>query len=486
LRIGQGPRSILPGADAASPGDEMLFNSTEYLIFGPLVLALYYVLSRPAQNAMLLVASYVFYAWFDWRFLGLLLVSSFVDYFVALAIEGAGSRARRRALLTLSVVVNLGILGTFKYLGFFVESLSRVAQGLGFSVSGPAIEVLLPIGISFYTFQSLAYTIDVYRGRRSATRDPVLHGLYVAFFPQLVAGPIERAGNLVPQLERVRRVSGADLGRGLQLLVFGYLKKVGIADALAPRVDTVFADPAAHGSPELLLAVYLFAIQIYCDFSGYTDIARGSARLLGIRLRSNFRQPYLSADITEFWRRWHMSLSSWLRDYLYIPLGGSRRGRLRTAANLLATMLLGGLWHGAAWNFVVWGALHGLFLIGHRLIGRGRRALGAARVLATLATFHLVCFAWIFFRAPDLATALEYLRLIAAMEGTAASSTLLLAAAAGAAVAGIDLACARHAGEVPLGRGAPAWRRGLTYAAAIAWLSFVGETGVQPFIYFQF
>jgi D-alanyl-lipoteichoic acid acyltransferase DltB (MBOAT superfamily) len=472
----------------------VLFNSTEFLVFLGAVLALYYRLGHRSQNLMLLVASYVFYGWWDARFLSLLVLSTVVDFFCSHGIHASSDPARRLRLLRVSIAVNLGVLGFFKYFDFFTSSSVELLNALGLHASLPLLEVILPVGISFYTFQTMAYTIDVYRGQVAPARRFLDFALYVGFFPQLVAGPIERARALLPQLENPRRVDASDWTAAIQLLLLGYFKKVCIADGVAPYVDRAFADPAALSAPDLWLASYLFAIQIYGDFSGYTDIARGVARLFGIRLSVNFRQPYLSSSITDFWRRWHISLSSWLRDYLYVPLGGNRRGRRRTYANLLTTMLLGGLWHGAAWHFVIWGALHGIALAVHRAVTGGTvsSAPHAARrnpVLVTakiLLTFHLVCLFWVFFRADDAGSAWVFL---AGMVGdlSAPSADLAITTLCYAILlAAVDLPCWRHERELPFAPQGPAWAWGLAFAGMLIAISFIGETNARPFIYFQF
>ncbi len=328
----------------------------------------------------------------------------------------AGSRKR---YLLISVVANLGILGVFKYFNFFAESLATLLGGMGFHPNLPILRVVLPVGISFYTFQTMSYTIDIYRRRMPATLNFVDFALYVSFFPQLVAGPIERAAVLLPQIAAPRVITRTMVVSGLNLILMGYFKKVAIADTLAPFVEQMFSSPGSHSSGELLSGMYAFAFQVYGDFSGYTDIARGVSRLLGFELMENFNAPYLSRSITEFWRRWHISLSTWLRDYLYIALGGNRKGSFRTYINLFLTMLLAGLWHGAAWTFVAFGALHGVYLTVERLRLRGRdidiswpnSALGWARNLgAILLTFHLHCISLILFRSPSVSSAIEYMK----------------------------------------------------------------------------
>ena len=340
----------------------MLFNSLVFLGFLSVVLMVYPRLHWRRQNLFLLAASYYFYGTWDWRFTSLLMISTVVDYFVGQRIHMATEIRRRKLLLTISVMVNLGILGFFKYFNFFVDSLGVLLDGAGFDPHLPVLRIILPVGISFYTFQTMSYTIDIYRKRMEPTRNFIDFALFVSFFPQLVAGPIERARVLLPQIAAPRQVTRPMITSGLNLMLMGYLKKVAIADTLAPLVDQIFSQPAGLDTGTLLTGVYAFAFQVYGDFSGYSDIARGVSRLLGFELLENFNAPYLSRSITEFWRRWHISLSTWLRDYLYIGLGGNRKGEFRTYINLFLTMLLAGLWHGAAWTFVVFGALHGVYL----------------------------------------------------------------------------------------------------------------------------
>lgn len=387
----------------------MIFNSIQFAVFFSVVLAAYWRFGRREQNRFLLVASYIFYGWWDWRFLGLLLLSTAVDYMVGQGLRDQSDVAKRKRLLLLSIAVNLGILGFFKYFGFFSDSLESSLAAIGADWLAPELGIVLPVGISFYTFQSMSYTIDVYRGQLKPVRNFLDFALYVSFFPQLVAGPIERATRLVPQIIKTRaRPSGDDVSSAVALIVIGLVKKVVIADTAARVANDVFSRPGEAGAVELVVGVYCFAIQIYGDFSGYSDIARGTSRLLGIELVENFRQPYFATTITDFWRRWHISLSNWLRDYLYIPLGGNRRGSRRTYINLSITMLLGGLWHGAAWTFVVWGGLQGAYLMFERRFGLDATPVGRPRrFLRALVTFHLTCFAWIFFRADNFGDATE-------------------------------------------------------------------------------
>jgi D-alanyl-lipoteichoic acid acyltransferase DltB (MBOAT superfamily) len=342
----------------------------------------------------------------------MLLLSTLVDFYCGIQMARRESKRQRRPFLLLSLFSNLGILFFFKYFDFFTASLNQ-AFGTGFDL----LAITLPMGISFYTFQTMAYSIDVYYGKVTAERHLGKFALYVSFFPQLVAGPIERAGRLLPQLQENRnKLTHSNLMVGLTRMLIGFFKKVVVADLIAVYVESVYGPYELHTGFTLLLATYLFAIQIYCDFSGYTDIAIGSARILGYDLMENFRTPYFAKSVTEFWRRWHISLSTWLRDYLYIPLGGNRLGKLFTYRNLMLTMLLGGLWHGAAWTFVIWGGLHGLYLGLERLTRYDQRIESKPRLLKLLAgllTFHLVCLSWVFFRAGSLEQALAILEKIA-------------------------------------------------------------------------
>ncbi len=398
----------------------MVFNSFEFALFFPIVFAVYWLAGLRTQNAWLLIASYVFYGSWDWRFLSLILISTVVDYFVGQKIyervENEDKQKARRWLL-LSLVTNLGILAVFKYYDFFLGSLVALLGAVGIEPAVSTLNIILPVGISFYTFQTLSYSIDIYRGQLKPIRSPLVFAVFVAYFPQLVAGPIERARRLLPQLSQERNFRLADLIGGGRLVIIGLFKKVFVADNLAPYVDQIFSS-GSYTTADVMFAGLLFAFQIYADFSGYTDIARGISRMLGIELRLNFDYPYVSSSPQEFWRRWHISLSTWLRDYLYIPLGGNKGGQAATYRNLSLTMLLGGLWHGAAWNFVMWGGYQGLLLAVHRWISRRRPAKPAVegrdwsliRVLKVAFFFQFVCYGWILFRAESGAQIAEMTR----------------------------------------------------------------------------
>ena len=395
----------------------MLFNSYIFWVFLAGVVALYRLLPHRAQNRMLLVASYVFYGAWDWRFLGLIALSTVVDYFIARALGASHDPGRRRALMWTSVGVNLGILAVFKYYGFFAGELATLLNGAGLGVLLPTLDIVLPVGISFYTFQTMSYTIDVYRGQTEPAEGFLDFALYVSFFPQLVAGPIERSTRLLPQILTPRTVTRDDFCEGLYLVAIGLFKKVVIADNMAQIANAVFNTPTATLSGfEALVGVYAFAFQIYGDFSGYSAIARGVSRWLGFDLMVNFRMPYFAVSPSDFWRRWHISLSSWLRDYLYIPLGGNRSSSLMTYRNLVLTMLLGGLWHGAAWTFIAWGAVHGAILAIYRYAEHARDTpmpwadpgrSGLWRAGAILLMFHIVCVTWLLFRAESMGQAYD-------------------------------------------------------------------------------
>ena len=469
----------------------MIFNSLQYALFLPLVVGLYWTLPQRFRTPLLLAASYVFYGAWDWRFLGLLLVSTVVDYSVGRGLEATDDEGRRKRLLLVSIAVNLSILGFFKYADFFIDSAQEMLGSMGLEAGDASLRFILPVGISFYTFQTMSYSFDVYRRRIPACREPLTFAVFVAFFPQLVAGPIERARQLLPQLSAVREPPGADRVRSaLALIVLGLVKKVVLADQVAPYVNEVFSEPGQAGSVALVVAVVGFALQIYGDFSGYTDIARGSARLLSVELIHNFRQPYLSPNITDFWRRWHISLSNWLRDYLYIPLGGNRGSHWQTYRNLMITMLLGGLWHGAGWTFVIWGGLHGLYLAVDRAwrFDTGDRAPRSlvTGLLSTLATFGLVCFAWIFFRAADLGEAFDIIGGIVSLSGPAPeASALWVTALVGGAMLAIDLVTRRSRDPVAALHRHPELAGTLLGVVAVGLIVAAGTDAV-PFIYFQF
>ena len=380
----------------------MLFPTFTFALFFIVVLTVGWLMPgrRAWWKLFMLGASYFFYGYWDARFLGLIVGSTVLNQAAAMWIARLKGPRARRAVLGTALAANLASLGFFKYAGFFVDSAERALVGLGIGADLPVLNIILPVGISFFTFQAISYVTDVYRGSTEPA-NPLDFAVYLAFFPQLVAGPIVRAHELIPQLNEPRALRHTDFTRAVVLIAAGMFKKMVVATYLAEAlVDDVFAFPDRFSSLEVLLGVYGYAVQIYADFSGYTDIAIGVALLLGIRLPENFNQPYRATSIQDFWRRWHISLSRWLRDYLYIPLGGNRGGEWRRDRNLLLTMLLGGLWHGAAWTFVLWGALHGIGLLVER-----RLPLRLPSVVGRLVTFHFVCFGWILFRAESLGAA---------------------------------------------------------------------------------
>ncbi|MCK8520574.1 MBOAT family protein [Aquimarina sp. D1M17] len=390
----------------------MLFNSLEFLLFFPTVFILYWILkNHKQQNIVLLISSYIFYAWWDWRFLSLILFSSFVDYVSGLKIEASNTQTGKKRWLIISLCSNLGLLAIFKYYNFFANSFADLMGTVGWQVNDLTLNIILPVGISFYTFQTLSYTIDIYRGQFKPTKDVISFLTYISFFPQLVAGPIERASNLLPQIERKRTFKKQWFNEGVFQILVGLFRKIVIADNLGTYVDAVYFNPEIHNSSTLVLATFFYAFQIYYDFSGYSDIAIGTAKLLGFKFHQNFNLPYFSKSITEFWRKWHMSLSFWLRDYLYISLGGNRKGIKITYRNLMLTMLLGGLWHGSSWNFVIWGGIHGLALSCEKFIFSFKKNKDFG-FLGYIYTFIVVLLSWVFFRAPDLGTSATIIKKI--------------------------------------------------------------------------
>ncbi len=466
----------------------MLFNSLIFLPFVVGVLVLHHVViparHQSARKILLLTSSYAFYMSWNPYFGTLLAFSTLLDFSVALRLERSLSARARGLLLCVSLAANLGLLGFFKYGAFFADGALRVFGRELEPGSLPLLELALPIGISFYTFQTLSYTIDVYRGSQRASHSLLDFALYVSFFPQLVAGPIVRAAGLLPQLATDRRVTAADVEMALARIASGLTKKVVFADTLGAYVDSVFAAPLEHSGGDVWLAVYAYAFQIYFDFSGYCDMAIGLGRLFGISLPENFNRPYLATSPRDFWRRWHMTLSTWLRDYLYVSLGGNRTSRTRTQANLMITMLLGGLWHGAAVGFVLWGAYHGALLVLQRVVGeRLVRRIAVPLWLRRLLTFHLICLGWILFRAPSLELAGSVLGRMAhiGFEPTplAVQALVLLLIAAG--IHGLS-----GAGSMVVRTTRwPIVVQGAAYAV-LATLVYLASPNTGRFIYFQF
>lgn len=472
----------------------MIFSEIKFFLFFALVFGFYWTLrTNSSRKLYLIVAGMVFYGAWDWRFLSLILYQTGIDFVAARRIEATNDSRIRGRWLKLSLVSNLGLLAVFKYLNFFAASFESLARSAGFSVSHATLHIVLPVGISFYTFQSLSYTIDVYRRRMPAVKSVLDFGMFVTFFPQLVAGPIVRAYDFLPQLDAKREARKIDFRWALTLFLVGFFKKACVSDNISPYVDAFYNAPAAFDTATAWLAASLYTVQIYCDFSGYTDMAIATAALLGYRLCPNFNAPYLALDITDFWRRWHMSLSSWLRDYLYISLGGNRGGKIFTYRNLMLTMVLGGLWHGASWNFVLWGFMHGLALIVHKLWTKRGVDLGARpalRPVSWLMTLGWVAAAWVPFRATSFGDTKTTLALLSGAAAEGAKSllgpgALILWAVVGALFVGHVVT---HATKLWSERwrlvspGVYAFGYGLAWAVALA----LKSTDYAPFIYFQF
>ena len=403
----------------------MLFNSFDFAIFLPIVFILYWFVVKKnlkLQNLLIVIASYVFYAWWDWRFLFLIIFSTLVDYFVGLQLATQENNKKRKALLWISILVNIGFLGFFKYYNFFVDNFVTAFSFFGNEIQANSLNIILPIGISFYTFQTLSYTIDVYRRKFTPTNDFIAFAAFISFFPQLVAGPIERATNLLPQFYKKRNFIYAKAADGLRQILWGLFKKIVIADNSAQIANEIFNNSGDYSGSTLLLGVLFFAFQIYGDFSGYSDIAIGTARLFGFNLKQNFAYPYFSRDIAEFWRRWHISLSTWFRDYVYIPLGGSRNTKAKITRNIFIIFIISGFWHGANWTFIVWGALNAMYYLPllilnknrkHReIVAKGKYLPSLIDFLKIVKTFAITLLAWVFFRAETISHAWSYLATI--------------------------------------------------------------------------
>ncbi|MEI6234527.1 MAG: MBOAT family protein [Planctomycetota bacterium] len=509
----------------------MQFNSFAFLAFFAVVFPLYCVLNFRWQNRMLLAASYLFYGWVEPRFLCLMALTTIIDFFIGIRIGDAEAETTRKRWTVASIVMNLAILGVFKYYDFFALSIAENLGRIGITLNPLLIKVGVPAGISFYTFHEISYTVDVYRKHIRPARKFEDFAVFISFFPQLVAGPIGRASWQMPQFEKPRRMTWQGWCEGALLMLFGFFKKMAVADAMAPFAAKVFSNPHVCSRSQLLIGLYCFSIQIYADFSGYTDIARGLARLMGFDLIENFNQPYFATNITDFWRRWHISLSTWLRDYLYIPLGGNRGGKFNTYRNLFLTMFLGGLWHGASWKFAVWGSMHGIYLAAHKFMmgdneaelkpraaipsehseqmaavgGEAARDYAApknvarskdswpVRVVKTAVTFHLVALTWIFFTAETMTDALAFIKGIFSHTKVVAGKAIKLdmgdlsgaAAAVLVMILIIDLPqyvkrdhCAILKWNLPV--------RALVYATLFIWIVMMRGLENVPFIYFQF
>jgi alginate O-acetyltransferase complex protein AlgI len=482
----------------------MLFNSIDFALFLPLVFLLYWtVFSRTLrlQNAFLILTGFVFYGWWDWRFLGLLIFTSGTDYLVALGLERSADERRRKALLGVSLVANLGLLGFFKYYDFFITAFNDAFTVMGLPFGLRTLGLVLPVGISFYTFQSLSYTIDVYRRQLPATKDPVTFFAFVSFFPQMLAGPIERARQMIPQFEGGRTFSDAAARDGLKQMLWGLFKKVVIADSCALYVDKVYDVPEAMSGATLALATILFAFQIYGDFSGYSDIAIGCARLFGFNLMRNFAYPYFSRDMAEFWRRWHISLSTWFRDYLYIPLGGSRGSKLFSVRNSIIVFVVSGFWHGASWNFLIWGFLNGLYFLPLVLTDSNRKHLGPVaegrwfpdlhELRGMITSFVLACMAWVFFRAHGLDNAIAVYDAIFSTSlftwpAFVAGADLNVTFVALAVMLTLEWSARQEQHALQLSPRTPGWMRWGIYYGVVALIIAWAPITEASFIYFQF
>ena len=476
----------------------MLFNSLSFLIFAPVFYLLYFNLHGRNRLLWCIVASYFFYAWWDWRFVGLLFGSTLVAFLCGKMIGRCTDLKGKKTWLWLCIVIHLTTLGVFKYLNFAADSLKTVFHWFGVDIAYENPGILLPIGISFFTFTALSYTIDVYRGKLKPERDFLVYASYECLFPHLVAGPILRASTFLPQLKTDHRFDWIQAGRGMEMIAWGYLLKMCLADNAALFVEPRFAQPELFTSASLIVAVIVFAFQIYGDFAGYSLIAIGLARIMGYDFGINFNKPYFAVNFSDFWQRWHISLSSWIRDYLYIPLGGNEHGSLRTTANLITTMFLGGLWHGAGWNYVTWGLLHGCYLAGQRLISGPFdtlcRVMRCPRLVSNLVSvvvvFGLTCVAWVFFRAKTAASALQILKAICSWQATAHLSfggmkyQLLRVAIIGFVVLLVD--------SLSAWKSSRGWYENHTYAraaltgVAVVIILFTGSFDANSFIYFQF
>lgn len=474
----------------------MVFNSQIFAVFLVLVFFLYWFVFQKTifrRNLFLLVVSYIFYGWWDWRFLSLLFLTSCIDYITAFYIDKTNLPLRRKYLLAISIVSNISVLCLFKYYNFFVSSFVEAANALGLHLHAATLNIILPVGISFYTFQSLSYTIDVYRRNLKASNNIIAFLAFVSFFPQLVAGPIERAKHLLPQFFEKKVFDNAYAINGLRLMLYGFFKKIVIADSAAFFVNTVFAVPENYHGLNVILAAFFFAVQIYGDFSGYSDIAIGCARLFGFSLMQNFNTPYFSASPKEFWQRWHISLSTWFRDYVYIPLGGNRKGNSKTLRNLMLTFLISGLWHGANFTFIVWGALHGTAVCVQTFFEQRKIKLKIHKSFAIFFTLCFTVFAWIFFRAANMHDASllvqnlfhgytpgeeNICRKFPALWSELSVSLLLFVI--------LEVLIQIKTAGIYFFR-LPVYLRWCLYYGLIIWILFYGEFDVPPsFIYFQF
>jgi alginate O-acetyltransferase complex protein AlgI len=469
----------------------MLFNSLQFLFFFPLVTLIFFLLPHRFRWVHLLISSCLFYCAFIPAYILILFLTIGVDYFAGIIIEGARGQ-QRKFYLIISVVTNLGVLAFFKYYNFFLENINMLFSTLHIQVSPiPLLNIILPIGLSFHTFQAMSYTIEVYRGKQKAERHLGIYSLYVMFYPQLVAGPIERPQHMLHQFREKKYFNSQESIAGIQQMVFGLFKKVVVADQLALYVDSIYNNWEVNTGFTLLFATYAFAFQIYCDFSGYSDIAQGAARVMGFRLMDNFNLPYFSKSISEFWRRWHISLSTWLKDYLYISLGGNRHGRWKTYRNLLITMVLGGLWHGASWNFVIWGFLNGSYLCIEKFFGRMTQAhTWTQKLLSIFITFNLISLTWIFFRSRTTEQAFGILRNLIELKGfwnLRIQDTGIFAGMMIGLLILIALECKVLRKQSPVNMFSKSWGQAAAWVISFILLIILfGVSSGDQFIYFQF
>lgn len=481
----------------------MLFNSLNFALFFPIVFFVYWLLANKKlkiQNAFLLIVSYFFYSCWDWRFLFLLMFSTLLDYFTAIKMQDASNQGKKKFWFWLSIAINLGFLGVFKYYNFFIDSFADALATLGFQVNYTTLNIILPVGISFYTFHGLSYVIDIYHKRIEPVRNFVDYALFVSFFPLLVAGPIERATHLLPQIQKKRMFEYGKVVDGMRQILWGLFKKIVIADNCAIYADMIFNDSDSQNGSTLILGAVFFAVQIYGDFSGYSDIALGTARMLGIELLRNFAFPYFSRDIAEFWRRWHISLSTWFRDYLYFPLGGSRGSKWMSVKNTFIIFLVSGFWHGANWTFIVWGLLNAIYFLPLLMLGKNRNNLDIVAqgklfptlndVLSIFLTFSLTTLAWIFFRAESLSHAWSYLAGI--LSDSVFDPPLLAQAGYVTIVLALFFFIVEWFGRERqfaishLGTNWPRFARLGFYSLLIVIMGLFMQTNDTPFIYFQF
>ena len=477
----------------------MLFNSFAYLVFFPLVFILYWLFTSKnvkIQNVFLLAASYFFYAWWDWRYLSLIILCSGVNYSAGILLMKTNIQKYRRLIIYVCCIVSLGVLGVFKYYDFFITSFADLLGSLNINLHLRTLNLILPVGISFYTFHTLTYTLEVYKGKFTSTKDIVSFFLFVSIFPLAMAGPIERATNLLPQLYKKRIINYAEITAGLKMILWGFFMKVAIADRLSIYVDAVYNNVPNHSGSSLMLATIFFSFQIYCDFAGYSSIAIGCGKLLGFNFIKNFNRPYLAVSVADFWKRWHISLSTWFRDYVYIPLGGNRCSPTRNYYNLMVTFLVSGLWHGANWTFVVWGGLNGLYQIIGKLFtsikGKFRKKLSFPEkgkikiVFNVITTFILISFTWIFFRANSMNEAFLIIKKIYQFEGTLFTTKIGYGVILVLILIISDILQERNSGVHFFLDNKHRVIRYITYLTLVLIILLIGVFDGSQFIYFQF